>query len=438
MQTLVSPSASLEKRIILTEEQEAAADVLRNNQVALLTGFPGTGKTVTLSQVARSFDPMTTFCCAPTGRAAQRMAEALAESRLSLGASTIHSLLGPDRNVHDKKGWGFRHNKQNRLPAKTVIADEMSMVDNATFNSLITALPDDCRLIMIGDPNQLPPVGVGAALRDMINSEVVPHAKLTKVHRFAGRIAHVCQSIYQGKRWQASPALDENPNASEFGPENLKHMERKTAGDCIEAMEQVITALVKNRGYNPLDDIQVLCSRNDQGPLNRVILNERLQKMLNPEGESMEGVPFRVGDKIMCLQNGYRESFAGDGAEKLGQVYVANGEIGIVTQISKKDVLCKINGTHIKFPRGAWDGQLTLSYAITVWKAQGGGFPACIHMIDEGRNVDRSLVYTSLSRSKRLCFTIGKKMVLDKQCETVLLEDRKTLLSERLRERAMV
>jgi exodeoxyribonuclease V alpha subunit len=429
---------TLQKRIVLTEEQEAAAEVLRNNQIALLTGFPGTGKTVTLSQVARSFDPSTTFCCAPTGRAAQRMSEALAESRLSLTATTIHSLLGPDRNGHDKKGWGFRHNKFNRLPAKTVIADEMSMVDNSTFNALVTALPDDCQLILIGDPNQLPPVGVGAALRDMINSAVIPHAKLTKVHRYAGRIAHVCQSINQGRRWQPSPALDENPDAGEFGPENLKHMERKTPSDCIDAMEATIDAMIKRRGYDPMNDIQVLCSRNDQGPLNRVELNKRLQHMLNPDGEKMDGVPFRVGDKIMCLQNGYRESFARDGAEKLGQLYVANGEIGTVVQIGKKDVLCRINGAHIKFPKGAWDNQLTLSYAITVWKAQGGGFPVCIHMIDEGRNVDRSLIYTSLSRSKRLCCTIGKLTVLHQQCERVLLEDRKTLLSERLRERTMV
>ena len=424
--------------IQLTEEQQTAADVVRRSQFSLLTGGPGVGKTTTLSSVAREFQLGKTFFCAPTGRAAQRMNEALGESGLSFKASTIHSMLIPQRNGHDKGGWGFGYNKFERLPAEVVVCDEVSMCDNAIMAALLTALPDDCKVILVGDPDQLAPVGVGAALRDMIASGHVPHARLTQVHRFAGRIAHVCKQINQGKRWMPSVTINDSPDAGEFGPENLKHMERKNPGDCIEAMLATIDALITRRGFHPLDDIQVLCSRNDQGALSRVKLNEHLQKALNKDGETLDGCPFRMGDKVMCLQNGFRESYDREITERLGLVYVANGEIGVVRRLSKKEVFCEFGGIMIKFPKGEWERQMALSYAITTWKAQGGGWPCVLHMIDEARNVDRSLVYTSLSRGKKFVFTFGRLQTLFQQCERVLLATRKTRLVERIEERMVV
>lgn len=424
--------------ITLTEEQNAAVDLILNNQVSLLIGGPGVGKTTTLSQAARTFNPSTTYCCAPTGRASQRMAEALGESGLSLATSTIHSLLQPMRNGHDKKGWGFNYNRHNPLIAETVVCDEVSMCDNQIMSSLVSALPKGCRLIMVGDPDQLPPVGVGAALRDMIGSEVIPTARLTQVHRFAGRIAHVCRSINQGKRWHPSPTIDDRADASEFGPENLKHIERRNPIDCIDAMQGTIEALIDRRGIDPLNDLQVLCSRNDQGAMSREALNKRLQSFLNPNGETAEGVLYRVGDKVMCLQNGLRESFDREGLDRYGQVYIANGEIGRVLKVEKKELLINFGGANIKFGRNTWEGQLTLAYAITVHKAQGGGWPVCIYMIDEARHVDRSLVYTGLSRGKKLEFTIGRMTVLQQQCEKMLLDQRKTLLSEKLKQRLVI
>jgi len=424
--------------IELTDEQNAAVDKIIGNRICLLTGGPGTGKTTTLSVAAKEMNPHETYFCAPTGRAAQRMSEALGESGLGMTATTIHSLLMPTRNGHEKKGWGFGFNKQNKLPAKNIVCDETSMCDNSILQSLITALSDDCRLILVGDPDQLPPVGVGAGLRDLISTGIVPHAKLTKIHRFAGRIAHACRQINLGKRWIPSAAINDSPDAGEFGPENLKHIERRSPAECIDAMQSTIEALIDRRGFHPLNDIQVLCSRNDQGPMSRKVLNERLQVMLNKDGETLEGCPFRVGDKIMCLQNGFRESFDQEGLDKLGQVYIANGEIGNVVSIDKKDVLIKFAGLFVKFPRGVWFTQLTLAYAITVHKSQGGGWPVCIYMIDEARHVDRSLVYTALSRGKKFDFTIGKLQVLHQQCERMLLEQRKTFLSEKICEGMVV
>lgn len=424
--------------IILTPEQNAAADLIERSQFSLLTGGPGCGKTTTFSQIARDFIPGKAYCCAPTGRAAQRMSEAMRESGLSLQATTIHTLLQPMRNGHDKGGWGFGYNKQNRLPAEVVVCDEVSMCDNQIMASLLAALPPECRVILIGDPDQLPPVGVGACLRDLIASKVIPHAHLTQVHRFAGRIAHVCKMINQGRRWTPSPTINDSPDAGEHGPENLKHVERKSATESIDAMIATIDALISRRGFHALDDIQVVCSRNDQGPVSRKALNDALQKHLNPKGEGVEGCPFRVADKIMCLQNGFRESYDHEGLDRLGQVYVANGEIGTVKIVDKKEILANFSGIMVKFPKGEWERQLTLSYAITVHKSQGGGWPCLLYMIDEARHVDRSLAYTGISRGKKFVFTIGKLSVLFQQCERILLEKRKTFLTEKIVERLVV
>ena len=423
------------KTIKLTEEQERAATILKGSRIALLTGGPGVGKTTTFSQVARTFDLTQTACCAPTGRAAQRMTEALQESGLgSVSACTIHTLLKPQRNGHDKRGWGFFYDQHNRLPVKVIIADEVSMIDNQMFNALLSAARDEAKIILIGDPDQLPPVGVGAGLRDCIDSETIPHARLTQVHRFAGRIAHVCKSINRGEKWMPSPKLDDSPDAGPFGPENMKHIEHRDPAAAVKDMSKVIDLLVTARGMDPRNDLQVLCSRNDQGPMSRKVLNQVLQQQLNAKGESLEGVPFRVSDKVMCLQNGMRESFDRDGG-KLGQVYVANGEQGIIVSINKKEVMVKFGVSDtslVKFPRATWENQLTLSYAITVHKAQGGGWKCCLYMVDEARHVDRSLIYTGISRAKQLCVTIGRKHMLDLQCQRVNLEARKTFLAEKV------
>lgn len=423
--------------VTLTEEQQAAAELLKQSRICLLTGGPGTGKTTTLAYVAKSFNLARTVFCAPTGRAAQRITEAMNESGItgiSGVASTIHTLLKPCRNGHDKKGWGFYYNRLIRLPVQTIIGDEWSMVDNQTFLALLEAVPDYGKLILIGDPDQLPPVGVGAGLRDMISSGVIPHAKLTQVHRYAGRIAHVCQAINRGDKWMPSPALNDAPDAGPFGPENLRHVEHRNPEDSVKAMKEIIDALVNRRKFDPLNDVQVLCSRNDQGGMSRKTLNVQLQEMLNPKGTSVEGAPYRVGDKVMCLQNGIRESWSASGEEAFGQVYVANGEQGVVRAVSKKDVLVKFGNSHIKFTRNNWESQLTLAYAITVHKAQGGGWPAVLYMVDEARHVDRSLIYTAISRAKKLCFTIGRKYTLDQQCQRVSMDQRKTFLAEGVRD----
>lgn len=416
--------------IKLTDEQSAAAELLNTGRITLLTGGPGTGKTTTLAQYAKTLKPMETVYCAPTGRAAQRMGEALEEAGLrGVRASTIHSLLIPERNGHDRKGLGFQYNRFNRLPYRNIIVDEVSMIDNSLAWSLLQSLEHNAKIVFIGDHNQLPPVSPGAFLRDLINSKEVPHAHLTQVHRFAGRIAHICKAINAHQPWKPSDAINLDADAGEYGPENFRHIERATPPDCLIALEKAIP-LIAAKGFDVVNQMQVICCRNEKGGLNRIDLNKKLQELLNPHGERIENIPYRIGDKIMCLSNGLRKSFDKDGFD-LGQAYLANGEMGVVVGLDKK--FCAVqfaNNVICRFTSGQWETEITLAYAITTHKSQGGGWAVTIYMIDDAHNVDRSLVYTGFSRAKKMELSIGRLHTVYRQCAKVSIEKRKTFLSE--------
>jgi len=422
--------------IKLTESQLAAVDVIQRNKFTLFTGPPGSGKTTTLSHWLKDLDLSKTWCMAPTGRAAQRMMESFGEAGVSMAAKTIHASLIPIRSGYDGNGWGFYYNSEQHMPCERLIVDEMSMADNATTAALLQAVAPGTQVILIGDPDQLPPVGKGRPFLDMIESKAVPHAKLTEIHRFAGRIAHVCGRINAGKSFESSAKLNLDKNAGEFGPENLRHVERLTGNAALEALETLI-GKVRDRGFDPFQDMQVIVSRNTEGPVNRKAVNERLQRLLNPNGTRIEKCPYRVGDKVMCLQNAVRETWNDIGYNNLprkdgGSEYTANGESGSVQYVSPKEIWCRFGDSTLRFARSSWDSQVTLAYAITCHKSQGGGWPVVIYLIDDTRLNDRSLVYTAISRSKSLCLTIGRKNTLEKQIQRVSVLERKTFLREML------
>lgn len=354
---------------------------------------------------------------------------------MHLEAKTIHAGLIPERSGYDGNGWGFHYNKDNYLPCDRVVVDESSMIDNATMSSLLQAIAPGTQLILTGDPDQLPPVGKGRPFLDMIESSVVPHANLTEVFRFAGRIAHACKQINQGKGFKPSKELNLESNAGEYGPENLRHIERIHASQSLQVLDSLI-GKIEQRGFDPLRDLQVIVSRNDSGPVNRELVNERMQRLLNPTGMTVKDCPFRVGDKVMCLRNGIRETY-GPGIEGPetdgGSVYTANGEGGFVEVVTPKAIFCRFGPALIKFARSSWRTQVCLAYAITVHKSQGGGWPVVVYLIDDTRLNDRSLVYTAISRAKKMCLTIGRMATLNGQIRKVSVRQRKTFLREMLR-----
>lgn len=418
----------------LTKSQLDAVTILKSSNLSLLTGGGGTGKTTTLAEWVKQTPKRLTFCYAPTGKAAQRMQEAFSEAGVNLDSRTIHSGLIPDRCGYDGRGWTFRYNAENQLLCDRVIIDESSMIDISAMSWLLAAIRPGTQVVLVGDDFQLPPVGKGCPFKDMIESGKFPHANLTEVHRFAGRIAHVCGAIRKGKTFEAAKRLNLDRDAGEYGPDNYIHLERRSSSDILYVMDALMDK-VRGYGFDPVEDVQVIVTRNDAGGLSRKVVNPRLQHLLNPKGESYSKCPFKVGDKVVCKRNATRDTFAlyGSRQEKDGSVcYVANGEDGIVRAINDRAIFVQFRDGIVSFSRGGWGNEVVLGYALTCHSSQGSGWPVVVYLIDDCRLNDRNLVYTGLSRPKKLLFTVGQMNALRGQLRRSQLKQRKTFLKEML------
>ncbi len=423
----------------ISEHQRSQISLSMSDNVGLFSGGPGTGKTHTLSHlikaVLRQFPFAQIRLMAPTGKAAQRMSGAMDEAGLpQLRGSTIHTALVPTRNGHDKNGWGFQHNETNPLYAHLVVVDEASMLDCGLMASLLAAIGPGTLVLFVGDPNQLPPVGKGRPFADMIEAGL-PHGHLTEIHRFAGRIAKVCKQIVEGERWEPSAKLD----LQSVPPENMRHVEVAKVTGQIEAISDLLQRIGK-RGFNLLNDVQILCATNDT----RERLNVAMQNLLNPGGETCEGNAYRLGDKAICLRNQWVDH---DWTEpkkpkNVQQSYVANGEIGEVVRIDKTFTVVKFDGDRrLRFHKAIWT-DIALAYVVTVWKAQGSQWPVIITIAEDSRGADmicdRAFWYTAVSRGGKISVTLGKRIVIDRQCARAGIYHRKTLLVEKIRASGIV
>lgn len=439
--------------------------------IAVLGGAPGTGKTYTAAAIIKAiveeFGSQAVGIAAPTGKAAVRVTENLQRYGLDLRARTIHSLLGVKKN-DSTDGWSFQHNQNNPLPFLFLIVDESSMIDNSIMASLLAARAVGCCILFVGDINQLPPVGRGAPLRDMITAGV-PTGTLTEIRRNSGAIVRACHAIKDGRAFETSARIDLDAE----DPANLYLIQSGGAQHQIDRMFAGIDA-GKADGLNPIWDCQVLVGVNAKSELGRKALNVKLQERLNPGGEQAVGNPFRVGDKIVNLKNGFVEVDGLDGGESDpndveepetdddGKVYVANGELAEVLRVEEKLTVARLsNPTRIvKIPRGVgnsgdddgkgngngsgkesddasstgctWD----LGYALTCHKSQGSEWPLVLVMLDEypGARMlcSREWLYTAISRAKRLCLLVGKMGTAAGFCRKRALGLRKTFLVEEI------
>ncbi len=450
---------------VVSEHQYLALAPHREANVLILAGTPGTGKTYTaaalLRELVAEIGAGAIAVCAPTGKAAVRITEAMNKYRLPLVASTIHSLLGINRNGHDGRGWDFSHNEQNPLPRRVIVVDEVSMLDTDLAASLFRACDHGTKVLLIGDPYQLPPVGHGAPLRDLIAAGV-PCATLSEIQRNAGTIVEACASIKDGKRFATVDKLDEDTG------KNLRLIECADADAQVLTLSRVIAAIQNSGKRDAVWDVQVLCPRNEETPVSRVVLNAKLQALLNPlPGDKAEyqAGEFRRGDKIICLRNcllqactitppapaGVVDSYrpALDQTWQPYRVYLANGDIGRVDAIDVKAKTIVATFFHpdrtVKIPLGkpssGDDGKgegaakdFGLAYAITGHKSQGSEWPMVIVMVDDlaGNVACREWVYTAISRASKACLLIGKRATIDRQCSRKSLEQRKTFLKELL------
>ncbi len=400
--------------------------------------------------------------CCPTGKAAVRITEVMRAAGMMVQATTVHSLLRV-RRVPSDAHFVFDHNEHESLPFDDVFCDEISCLDVDLFAALCRALPSDSCLIGCGDPYQLPPVGHGAALRDLLLCPAVPRAELQEVHRSGGLITLACQAIRQRKRWQPAP---------QYIPpdQNLRHQECKTPAASLASLGELLKRFqATGSRFDPIRDVQVICVVNKDTPLSKRELNEFIQKQLNPNGFGTGR--FRVGDKVICLRNGWQrdvepppgtnplacpnaaeyedawiESRDSDQPHEPALTFVANGDMGIVRAVSDRHVvvsfsnyrLCRFAYFSRKDEDGADAGDLDLGYAITVHRFQGSEVPCAIFMIDSDRRASfvasRELVYTAMSRGRRLVVTIGEMAKLNEWCNKGSLMRRKTFLRERIME----
>lgn len=394
--------------------QKAAINGCLGNKLFILTGGPGTGKTTTLNGVIQLLKKhkKSISLAAPTGRAAKRMSEVTGEN-----ARTIHRLLEVDFTVKDRLT--FKRNERNPLRADVVIVDEMSMVDVLLFEALLRALKPSASLIMVGDSNQLPSVGAGNVLRDLIAGGEIPKVELTEIFRQASESLIVTNAhrIVCGEY----PLLDDKKSDFFFMPcPNEKDIPKLV-------IELTKTRLPKTYGYSPLDDIQILTPTR-MGCAGTKELNRDLQLALNPPSKGKSEIKvfdtvFRVGDKVMQIKNDYDIEWQKDAEYGRG---VFNGDIGFIEELDRHSGNMTVN----------YDGKkalytpdllkkLDLAYAVTVHKSQGSEYNAVIMPLTSiSRNLQyRNLLYTGVTRAKNILILIGTK----KQVFEMVDNDRRTL-----------
>lgn len=395
----------------LADSQIEAVTEAVKQKVLVITGGPGVGKTTLVQSILQIYTAKKLSCllCAPTGRAAKRLSETT-----NTEAKTIHRLLEFD----PRKG-GFKKNEDNKLQCDAVIVDEVSMVDVVLMYQLARAIPENAVLIMVGDVDQLPSVGPGNVLSDLINSDVIPVVRLTQIFRQAAesRIITNAHCINEGQM----PVLKtEKDRRYDF-----YFMEADEPEDVVSALIKIVTERIPEKfSFDPVKDIQVITPMNRSG-LGAHALNEELQKVLNPpHGEELRrfGSTFRVGDKVMQIENNYDKE-------------VFNGDIGFIDSIDsiENTVTIMFDGREVEYDYGELD-EIVIAYACTIHKSQGSEFPAVVMPIHTQHYImlQRNLIYTGITRSRKLVVLIGTKKALSIAVKKAQSVERHSMLKERL------
>lgn len=394
-----------EQGIVYAPQQRQAVELAAQRQVMLLTGGPGTGKTTSLRGVLALFEALglETALAAPTGRAAKRLGELC-----GMEAATIHRLLETQYDPHSGR-LVFAHDEQDPLKADAVIVDETSMVDITLMRALLCALRDDCRLILVGDVDQLPSVGPGNLFSDLIRSRAVPMVRLTEIFRQAAESA-IIRSAHGVNRGEL-PDLRDNKGDFFF----LRRKEPQRAAETI--VELVRTRLPKNMGIPP-EQIQVL-SPTRRRQAGTAALNRAIQAAVNPPGEGKperrfgESI-FREGDRVMQVRNNYDVMWREKNGLSSG-MGVFNGDIGRVETVDNRSetITVDFEGRVVEYTPDML-GELESAYAITVHKAQGSEYRAVILAACDGAPMllTRGVLYTAITRARELLIIVGDEEVV--------------------------
>jgi len=399
--------------LTLAESQAKAIRTALQSKTMVITGGPGVGKTTIVNSILRilAAKSVKLLLCAPTGRAAKRMTEAT-----GMEAKTIHRLL-----EFDPKAFGFKRDEENPLDCELLVIDESSMVDVTLMQSLLKAVPSNAALLIVGDIDQLPSVGPGQVLADIIGSGAVPVMRLMEVFRQAAqsKIITTAHAINAGRMPDLTP------------PEGDADFYFVPAADPEQAVERIVELvskrIPKRFGFDPIKDIQVLCPMN-RGGVGARSLNIELQAALNPAGDKKVerfGWNFAPGDKVMQIENDYDK-----------EVY--NGDIGMIKDIDmdEGEVAVDFEGRIVSFVFGELD-TLVPAYAATIHKSQGSEYPAVVIpvMTQHYAMLQRNLIYTGVTRGKKLVVLVGQKKAVAISVKNVSGRRRWSKLDEWLAER---
>ena len=388
---------------------EIQADAIRKaavSKVMVLTGGPGTGKTTTTQGIIMAYRAfgLKILLAAPTGRAAKRMTEAT-----GLEAKTIHRLL------ECKPPEGYQKNEDNPLEGDVLIIDECSMIDMILMNSLLKAIPEGMRLIMVGDIDQLPSVGAGNVLRDIIDSGVFPVVRLTRIFRQAqsSRIIMNAHAINEGKF----------PDISNGNDTDFFYIEKENPEEAVAEIVRLVKHNLPRYYKTTWNHIQVLTPMQ-KGIAGATNLNQALQEALNPQGDGLRrgGYLFRTGDKVMQIRNNYEKE-------------IFNGDIGTIESVDLQERVLTVNFDQriIEYEASELD-ELVHAYATTIHKAQGSEYPIVVMPILMNHYVmlQRNLIYTGITRAKKVLVIVGTRKALSYAVRNVTVAKRNTFLKERL------
>jgi exodeoxyribonuclease V alpha subunit len=409
------PPAFIEFDTQLAPEQQEAIRMALSHPVSVLTGGPGTGKTTCLQALIAIIESQKKryALASPTGRAAKRLSEATDRP-----ASTIHRLLGFSPLE------GFKHNAENPLQVDFLVLDEVSMLDLVLANNLFKALEPGVHVLLVGDVDQLPSVGAGDVLRDVISSDIAPVTRLTQIFRQAAdsQIISNAHQINRGEFPQFSSVQQEKRGDFFLFP-------AEDAAAAADWVVDVVTQRIPRKfGFDPLRDIQVLAPMY-RGAAGVQALNERLQAEINPPSsqkpeKQLFGTTYRPGDKVMQIQNNYDKD-------------VFNGDIGYIQTIDPVEhtLTVEIDGSPVDYDFTEAD-QLVLAYAVTVHKAQGSEFPVIVLPVVTAHYLmlQRNLLYTGITRARHLCVLVGNRKAIGMAVRNNKVAHRHTALDWRLQQ----
>ena len=420
--------ASLEARqgIRYAPRQRETLQLALENQIVVITGGPGTGKTTSIRAILAMFDKLgiKTLLTAPTGRAAKRMTELT-----GCEASTVHRLLGA-RFAEDEESVVFSKNASDQLECGAVILDECSMVDISLMSALLEAMPADARLVLVGDADQLPSVGPGDVFSAILRSEAVPAVRLTEIFRqnSTSRIVRNAHMINRGEH----PDLSENAGG-------FFRLKRFQAANTVETITELCAVRLPQKMEIPSEEIQVL-SPTRKGELGTVNLNKHLQEALNPPSEKKKeklfgSAVFREGDRVMQIRNNYELAWRTEDNSAAGSG-IYNGDIGVITQIDPEQecLTVSFDGRLAVYP---FDLLLELehAWAMTVHKAQGSEYRAVILALCATSQMlmSRDVLYTAVTRARELLILVGDDQIAYEMIDNARQSRRYNALRIRIR-----